>query len=93
VVIILAIERVAGGATVVAVLLGYDLRKIRHRDRHDYRFLPPRFFNQVLEAFVDSRGMFTGRGGTSCAQDRIMPSMASRSDCRGGVAEIGKSPC
>jgi hypothetical protein len=30
---------------------GYDLRKLPHRDRYDYGFLPPRFFNQVLEAF------------------------------------------
>ena len=27
---------------------GYDLRKLPHRDRYDYGFLPPRFFNQVL---------------------------------------------
>lgn len=32
---------------------GYDLRKLPHRDRYDYGFLPPRFFNQVLGAFVD----------------------------------------
>ena len=31
---------------------GYDLRKIPKADRYDYGFLPPRFFNQVLEAFV-----------------------------------------
>ena len=31
---------------------GYDLRKLPHSDRYDYGFLPPRFFNQVLEAFV-----------------------------------------
>jgi len=31
---------------------GYDLRKIPNTDRYDYGFLPPRFFNQVLEAFV-----------------------------------------
>jgi hypothetical protein len=31
---------------------GYDLRKIQNTDRYDYGFLPPRFFNQVLEAFV-----------------------------------------
>ncbi len=30
---------------------GYDLRKLPHGDRYDYGFLPPRFFNQVLEAF------------------------------------------
>jgi hypothetical protein len=32
---------------------GYDLRKLPHSDRYDYGFLPPRFFNQVLDAFVD----------------------------------------
>ena len=31
---------------------GYDLRKLPHRDRYDYGFLPPRLFNQVLDAFV-----------------------------------------
>ena len=31
---------------------GYDLRKLPHSDRYDYGFLPPRFFNQVLDAFV-----------------------------------------
>lgn len=31
---------------------GYDLRKIPHTDRYDYGFLPPRFFNQILEAFA-----------------------------------------
>lgn len=30
---------------------GYDLRKLPRSDRYDYGFLPPRFFNQVLEAF------------------------------------------
>ncbi len=44
---------------------GYDLRKLPHSDRYDYGFLPPRFFNQVLEAFVDwhhsSRRHFTAR--------------------------------
>jgi len=32
---------------------GYDLRKLPHSDRYDYGFLPPRFFNQVLDAFAD----------------------------------------
>jgi hypothetical protein len=32
---------------------GYDLRKLPHSDRYDYGFLPPRFFSQVIEAFVD----------------------------------------
>jgi hypothetical protein len=31
---------------------GYDLRKLPHGDRYDYGFLPPRFFNRVIEAFV-----------------------------------------
>jgi hypothetical protein len=31
---------------------GYDLRRRPHGDRYDYGFLPPRFFNQVREAFV-----------------------------------------
>jgi hypothetical protein len=30
---------------------GYDLRKIRNTDHYDYGFLPPRFFNQILDAF------------------------------------------
>ena len=30
---------------------GYDLRKVRSTDRYDYGFLPPRFFNQILDAF------------------------------------------
>jgi len=31
---------------------GYDLRKVPHKDRYDYGFLPPGFFNQILEAFL-----------------------------------------
>ena len=31
---------------------GYDLRKRPDSDRYDYGFLPPRFFAQVLKAFV-----------------------------------------
>lgn len=31
---------------------GYDLRQRPHSDRYDYGFLPPRFFNRVVEAFV-----------------------------------------
>ena len=31
---------------------GYDLRKVPHKDRYDYGFLPPRFFNQILTAFL-----------------------------------------
>jgi hypothetical protein len=30
---------------------GYDLRKARNSDRYDYGFLPPRFFQTVLDAF------------------------------------------
>lgn len=31
---------------------GYDLRKISGSGRYDYGFLPPRFYNRLLEAFV-----------------------------------------
>lgn len=31
----------------------FDLRKLPNTDRYDYGFLPPRFFNRVLEAFAD----------------------------------------
>ena len=31
---------------------GYDLRKVPRKDRYDYGFLPPSFFNQVREAFL-----------------------------------------
>jgi hypothetical protein len=31
---------------------GYDLRKVPDRDRYDYGFLPPRFFHQILKAFL-----------------------------------------
>jgi hypothetical protein len=31
---------------------GYDLRKIPGTDGYDFGFLSPRFFNQVLEAFI-----------------------------------------
>jgi hypothetical protein len=31
---------------------GYDLRKLPRGDRYEYAFLPPRFFNQVRDAFV-----------------------------------------
>jgi hypothetical protein len=30
---------------------GYDLRKERNTDRYDYGYLPPQFFNQILDAF------------------------------------------
>ena len=39
---------------------GYDLRKVAGADRYDYGFLPPRFFNQVLQAFTALRK--TGKG-------------------------------
>lgn len=39
---------------------GYDLVKIPHTERYDYGFLPPRFFNQVVDAFVAYHR--TGRG-------------------------------
>jgi hypothetical protein len=31
---------------------GYDLRQRPHSARYDYGFLPPRFFNRVVEAFA-----------------------------------------
>ena len=31
---------------------GYDLRKVPRTDCYAYGFLPPRFFNQVLEALL-----------------------------------------
>ena len=31
---------------------GYDLRKVPHADSYDFGFLPPRFFRQVLDAFL-----------------------------------------
>ncbi len=31
---------------------GYDLRKVPSTDRYEYGYLPPRFFNQVLTAFL-----------------------------------------
>jgi hypothetical protein len=34
------------------VWTGYDLRKLPHRHRYDDGFLPLRFFNRTLEAFV-----------------------------------------
>ena len=39
---------------------GYDLRKVAGTDRYEHGFLPPRFFNQVLQAFVALRD--TGKG-------------------------------
>jgi hypothetical protein len=43
--------------------LGYGLRKLPHSDRYDYGFLPPRFFDRVLEAFI----AFYHAGRTSLA--------------------------
>lgn len=42
---------------------GYDLRQRPDSDRYDYGFLPPRFFNQVRDAFVAlaGRSLVTGR--------------------------------
>jgi hypothetical protein len=44
---------------------GFDLRKIPGRDSYDYGFLPPRFFAQVLSAFLAwhraSKGRITSR--------------------------------
>jgi hypothetical protein len=39
---------------------GYDLRKIRNTNNYAFGFLPPLFFNRVLEAFVAlARGELT----------------------------------
>jgi hypothetical protein len=44
---------------------GYDLRKISGADRYDYGFLPPRFFQQIMNAFrlwrLSERTRFVGR--------------------------------
>jgi hypothetical protein len=32
---------------------GYDLHKLPGSDRYEYGFLPPRFFDQVVRAFMD----------------------------------------
>ncbi|HLJ63917.1 MAG TPA: hypothetical protein VKT70_07420 [Stellaceae bacterium] len=42
---------------------GYDLRKLPHSNQYNHGFLPPRFFNQVLRAFVG----FHRRGKRSIA--------------------------
>lgn len=39
---------------------GYDLRRIPNTDRYDYGFLPPRFFQRVLEAFLACYRASTG---------------------------------
>lgn len=39
---------------------GYDLRKSRKGD-YDFGFLPPRFFDRVVKAFVDWHGNQAGR--------------------------------
>ncbi len=31
---------------------GYDLRKVSGTDRFDYGYLPPKFFSQLLQAFL-----------------------------------------
>jgi antitoxin component of MazEF toxin-antitoxin module len=31
---------------------GYDLRKLRETDSYEHGFLPPKFFNQIRDAFV-----------------------------------------
>jgi len=44
---------------------GFDLRTASGADRYDYGFLPPRFFNQVLQAYdalrADGKGRLTSR--------------------------------
>jgi hypothetical protein len=41
------------------------LRKPPHSDRYDYGFLPPRFFNRVIEAFVPSSTGIAPAGAAS----------------------------
>ncbi len=45
---------------------GYDLRRVPNANRYDYGFLPPRFFDQVLDAFLSchrtGQGQSTPRG-------------------------------
>jgi hypothetical protein len=48
---IFGLLKVSVGVLMVA-MHGCDLRKIPNTDRYDYGLLPPRFFNQVLDAFV-----------------------------------------
>jgi PemK-like, MazF-like toxin of type II toxin-antitoxin system len=43
---------------------GYDLRKIPNTDRYDFGFLPPRFFNRVLEAFDELRRVGEARSSS-----------------------------
>jgi hypothetical protein len=44
---------------------GFDLRKVPATDRFDYGFLPPRFFNEVLDEFrswrLKRKGQLTSR--------------------------------
>lgn len=42
---------------------GYDLRKVPKTDGYEYGFLPPRFFNQVRDAFLALNK--AGRGQSS----------------------------
>ena len=45
---------------------GYDLRKLGRRDRYDYGFLPPRFFNRVIEAFVAWQSCPQSKANLAC---------------------------
>jgi hypothetical protein len=38
----------------------YDLRKVPHKDRYDYGFLPPGFFDQILKPFLGDGRVPTG---------------------------------
>ncbi len=40
---------------------GYDLRRIPKTDRYEYGFLPPRLFNQVIQAFLKVRRRVASR--------------------------------
>ena len=40
---------------------GYDLRRLPQSDRYDYGFLPPRFFDRLIEAFLARHSSGRGR--------------------------------
>jgi hypothetical protein len=40
---------------------GYDLRRRRKHDGYSYGFLPPRFFDQIVKAFVGWHRAYGGR--------------------------------
>jgi hypothetical protein len=51
--VISASMTIVRGSSSAKAMNSFDLRKLPNTDRYDYGFLPPRFFNRVLEAFAD----------------------------------------